>query len=121
MKKALIVDDSESNRLVIGAIVSEFNVAVVYAEDGDEAVDKFAAAKPEIVFIDQIMPLKNGSDAIKQMKLVNPDFTAILMSSLINADEIKEIVESCGAEEFLPKPISVSVISQLLKKYHIID
>ncbi len=121
MKKALIVDDAESNRLIIGAMVSEFNVAVIYAVDGDEAVLKFASVKPDIVFIDQIMPQKNGSDAVKQMKLISSDFTAILMSALASADEMKEIVESCGAEEFIPKPISYAVIGYILKKYRIIE
>ena len=121
MKKALVVDDAESNRLVIGAIISEFGVAVVYAEDGYEAVQKFATAKPDIVFIDLVMPRKNGSAAIKQMKLIAPESIAILMSALINPDEIKEIIESCGADGFLPKPISTDTIGDVLKKYHIIE
>ena len=121
MKKALIVDDAETNRLIIGAMVSEFGIAVIYAEDGDEAVQKFAAAKPDIVFIDQIMPGKNGSDALKQMKLISPDCITILMSALTSSDDIKVIVESCGADEFLPKPISFVVIGQILKKYHIVE
>ncbi|MFA6469116.1 MAG: response regulator [Bacteroidota bacterium] len=120
MKKALIVDDAESNRLVIGAIVSEYGVAVVYAEDGDEAVRKFAAVNPDIVFIDQIMPNKNGSDAIKQMKLITPNAVAILMSSLASEEEIQDVVLSCGADEFLPKPISYAVIGDTLRKYNII-
>lgn len=121
MKKALIVDDSESNRLVIGAMVSEFGIAVVYSEDGADAVHKFALVKPEIVFIDQIMPVKNGSDAIKQMKLQDPGAVTILMSSLMNSDEISEIVNSCGADGFLPKPISFSVIEMTLRRYGIIE
>lgn len=121
MKKALIVDDAESNRLVIGAMVSEFGIGVIYAEDGNEAVNKFAAAHPEIVFIDQIMPEMNGSDAIKQMKLIARGIPMVLMSSLVNPDEIKEIVQSCGADEFLPKPISIHTISDVLKKFRIIE
>ncbi|MCK9408535.1 MAG: response regulator [Bacteroidetes bacterium] len=120
MKKALVVDDAESNRLIIGAIVSEFAIGVIYAEDGNEAVNKFAAAIPDIVFIDQIMPEKNGSDAIKQMKLIAPNVPALLMSSLINPDEIREIAHSCGADDFLPKPISSKIIETMLKKYKVI-
>ena len=120
MKKALIVDDAESNRLVIGAMVTDCGLAVVYAEDGDEAVEKFAAAKPDIVFIDQIMPKKNGSDAVKQMKLITEECTVILMSSLASEEEIKHIVESCGADGFLPKPISFKVITDVLMKHKLI-
>lgn len=121
MKKALIVDDAESNRLVIGAMVSEHHIGVIYAEDGDEAVRKFAAVIPDIVFIDQIMPEKNGSDAVNQMKLIAQSVPMVLMSSLVNPDEIKEIVQSCGADEFLPKPISSATIEEVLKKFRIIE
>jgi len=121
LKKALIVDDAESNRLVIGAIVSEYGIAVVYAEDGDDAVQKFALVQPDIVFIDQIMPRKNGSDAIKQIKLITPTAITILMSALANPDEMQEMAASCGADEFLPKPIAASVIGATLKKYHILE
>ncbi len=121
MKRALIVDDSEPNRIVISAIISKLGLIVDVAEDGEEGVQKFVSMEPHIVFIDQIMPRKNGSDAVKQMKLFNPDFTAVLMSALINPDDIKVIVESCGAEEFLPKPISSDVIAEVLKKYNLIS
>jgi two-component system sensor histidine kinase/response regulator len=121
IKKALIVDDAESNRLVIGAMVSEFGIGVIYAEDGNEAVNKFAAVHPEIVFIDQIMPEMNGSDAVKQMKLIAHDIPMVLMSSLVNPDEISEIVQTCGADEFLPKPISIHTITEILKKFRIIE
>lgn len=120
MKKALVVDDSEPNRIVISAIVSRHGLIVDIAEDGEEAMQKFVTMEPDIVFIDQIMPRKNGSDAIKQMKLFLPAVTTVLMSALINPDDIKEIVESCGADEFLPKPISSEVITAVLKKYNMV-
>ena len=121
MKKALIVDDAEANRILFGAIISKLGVAVDYAADGEEAIQKFIVFKPDIVIIDQIMPNKNGSDAIKQMKFIKPDFTAILMSALASKEEVNAIVKSCGAEEFLPKPVSFSVITEVLKKYNIIS
>lgn len=120
MKKALIVDDSEANRLIIGAMVSDFGISIVYGEDGNEAIQKFAALRPEIVFIDQIMPEMYGSDAIKQMKLIAPEIPMVLMSALINPDELAEIVIACRADEFLPKPISFQVIQDVLRKYLLI-
>lgn len=119
-KKALIVDDAEPNRILIGAIVSKLGVQVEYAEDGDEAVQKFVVVEPDIVIIDQIMPRKNGSEAIVEMKQLRPAFTAVLMSALTSTENIREIMESCGAEEFLPKPISSAVISAVLTKYGVI-
>lgn len=121
-KRALIVDDAEPNRILIGAIISKLGVSVEYAEDGDEAVQKFITFEPHIVIIDQIMPRKNGSESIREMKhIANFDFVAVLMSALTNSEDIKEILESCGANEFLPKPISSSIITDLLQRHRIID
>lgn len=120
-KKALIVDDTEPNRLLLGAIISRLGMSVEYAEDGDIAVDRFTQYQPDIVFIDQIMPSINGSDALKQMKLIRQDFTSILMSSLAGTSEIAAVMRDCGADEFLPKPVSSTGIADLLRKYHLID
>ncbi len=120
-KKALIVDDTEPNRLLLGAIISRLGISVEYAEDGDIAVDRFTHFEPDIVFIDQIMPNKNGSDALKQMKLIRQDFTSILMSSLAGTSEIAAVMRDCGADEFLQKPVSSTGIADLLRKYHLVD
>ena len=121
VKTALIVDDTEPNRLLLGAIISRLGINVEYAEDGDSAVEQFSQSSPDIVIIDQIMPNKNGSDALKQMKLIRQDFTSILMSSLARSSEIASIMRDCGADEFLTKPISSTQIADVLKKYHHID
>ncbi len=121
VKTALIVDDTEPNRLLLGAIISRLGISVDYAEDGDSAVERFSQTSPDIVIIDQIMPNKNGSDALKQMKLIRQNFTSILMSSLTSSSEIASIMRDCEADEFLTKPISSTQIADVLKKYHHID
>ncbi|MBP6671779.1 MAG: response regulator [Bacteroidetes bacterium] len=115
------MDDTEPNRLLLGAIISRLGISVDYAEDGDSAVERFSQTSPDIVIIDQIMPNKNGSDALKQMKLIRQNFTSILMSSLTSSSEIASIMRDCEADEFLTKPISSTQIADVLKKYHHID
>lgn len=121
MKKALIVDDTEPNRLLLGAIITRFGVAVEQADDGDVAVEKFRNAPADIVIIDQIMPTLRGSDAIKQIRQLRPGTTTILMSSLSSATEISSLMSDCGADEFLPKPITSDAVRKLLQKYGIIE
>lgn len=120
-KKALVVDDSETNRFLLGAILSKANLTIEYAEDGDEAVDKFTKFQPDVVFIDQIMPRKNGSEALKEMRQNNPNFIGILLSAFSDPEEIKKIFDFSGAEEFMPKPFETPKILSMLKKYHLIE
>ncbi len=120
-KRALVVDDSETNRFLLGAILSKANLMIEYAEDGDEAVDKFMKFHPDIVFIDQVMPRKNGSEALKVMRQNNPNFIGILLSAFSDPEEIKRIFEFSGAEEFMPKPFETPKILSVLKKYRLIE
>ena len=121
MKKVLVVDDAEANRMLLGAILTRLDLSVEYAEDGDEAVHKFLQLQPDVVFMDHIMPTKNGADAMREMKEHNKNFVGFLMSAYSDPDEIKIIFESSGAEEFISKPIEFVKIQTLMKKYNIIS
>lgn len=120
MKKVLVVDDSEANRMLLGAFLTKLDLSVEYAEDGDEAVHKFLQLLPDVVFIDQIMPIKNGSDALRTMKEHHKEFIGLLMSSYSDRDQIQKIVEDSRAEEFVSKPIVFDTIQLLMKKYGVI-
>ncbi len=119
MKKILIVDDAEANRMLLGQMLTRLNLSVEYAEDGDEAMHKFIQLQPDVVFIDHIMPTKNGADTLREMKDYDKNFVGFLMSAYSDPDEIKIIFESSGAEEFIYKPIEFEKIKLLLKKYNI--
>lgn len=106
--------------MLLGAFLTKLNLSVEYAEDGDEAVHKFLQLQPDVVFIDQIMPTKNGAIALREMKNNNEDFIGFLMSSYTDRDQIKKIVEESHAQEFVPKPIVFETIQILMKKYRII-
>jgi len=121
MKKVLVVDDSDANRMLLGAILTKLGLSVEYAEDGDEAVHKFLQLLPDVVFMDHIMPTKNGADALREMKDHDKDFVGFLMSAYSDPDEIKIIFELSRAEEFIYKPIEFGKIEELLKKYKIIS
>lgn len=121
MKKVLVVDDAEANRMLLGAILTELNLSVEYAEDGDEAIHKFLQLQPDVVFMDHIMPTKNGADTMREMKNHDKNFVGFLMSAYSDPDEIKIIFDSSCAEEFIPKPVEFVKIKMLMKKYGIIS
>lgn len=120
-KTVLIVDDSETNRLLLGAILSKYDLRILYAEDGDEAVQKFYESQPDIVFIDHIMPKQNGADALFEMKHSNPNFVGVLISALATQGDIERIFEHSGAEEFIQRPFQPGTITEILKKYQIVE
>jgi CheY-like chemotaxis protein len=119
-KKVLVVDDTEPNRLLLGVILASSGLAVVYAEDTEDAFETFASELPDMVIMDQILPSGLGSDTINRMKKLRSGFITVITSALTDPADIERIVQSCGAEAFLPRPISTEDIHRLLREQKVV-
>ena len=103
--KVLVVDDSSFFRRRVTDILNKdpkLNVIDV-AVNGQEAVDKALALKPDVITMDIEMPVLNGIEAVKQIMSKSP--TAILMFSSLTHQGAKSTLEAldAGALDFLPK------------------
>ena len=106
--KVLVVDDSSFFRRRVSDILnkdSQLDVIDV-AVNGQEAVDKAIALKPDVITMDIEMPILNGIAAVKQIMAKSP--TAILMFSSLTHQGAKSTIEAleAGALDFLPKKFS---------------
>ncbi len=106
--KVLVVDDSSFFRRRVSDILnkdSQLDVIDV-AVNGQEAVDKAIALKPDVITMDIEMPILNGIAAVKQIMEKSP--TAILMFSSLTHQGAKSTIEAleAGALDFLPKKFS---------------
>ena len=100
----LICDDSMFARKKLSMSISGFGVKAVYeAADGEEAVSKYKEFKPDVVFMDIIMPKVTGIEALKQIIAEDPDAKVIMASSV--GTHLKGALKS-GAVDFLQKPIA---------------
>ncbi len=62
-KKALIVDDEMTNRLILRSLLKKQGYETLEAENGQQAVDLFRQKSPGIIFMDVMMPIMDGYDA----------------------------------------------------------
>jgi PAS domain S-box-containing protein len=78
----LVCEDDEDLRKLAVHVLSHFGYQVIEAVDGQDAVEKFIAHQEnvDLVFMDAIMPKKNGKVAFQEMKIVRPDFKTIFAS-----------------------------------------
>ncbi|QBG35186.1 protein-glutamate methylesterase/protein-glutamine glutaminase [Litorilituus sediminis] len=106
--KVLVVDDSSFfRRRVTDIINKDPQLEVVdVAVNGQEAVDKAATIKPDVITMDIEMPVLNGIDAVKKIMAQSP--TAILMFSSLTHQGAKATLDAleAGALDFLPKKFS---------------
>ncbi len=67
-KTALIVDDSASARFVLGGMLSEQSLSVDTAASGEEALEYLRHARPDVIFMDHLMPGMDGFQALEAIK-----------------------------------------------------
>lgn len=103
--RVLIVDDSGFFRRRVKEILEEDPMITVIgdAANGQEAIDKSAELKPDVITMDIEMPVLDGIKATKKIMEVNP--TPIVMFSSLTTEGAKATLEAleAGALDFLPK------------------
>lgn len=116
----LICDDSPLIRKKLAEILSKVGVGkVIYAEDGEMAVEMFRTNSPDLVFMDIVMPKKSGIDALREIKEINGDAHVVMASTVGTQKNLINAIKA-GAFEFLQKPIKeddiLKIINMMMKE-----
>jgi two-component system chemotaxis response regulator CheY len=112
--KLLVVDDSEAFRKVMIELLVRVGFHdTAEAKDYEEGMQVFRKERPEIIFVDMILPGKSGVELTKSMLSVDPESKIIAMSSIINKKMIREALEA-GAKDFLLKPTNEIALNAVL-------
>ncbi len=116
--KILIADDSNSDRLLLKAIVQNQGHEVVVAADGIEALDVFTREKPDIILLDALMPKMDGFEAAEKIKAMSgDDFVPIIfLTSLKEADSLARCLEA-GGDDFLTKPYNAVILKAKINAF----
>ena len=106
MARVMIVDDSDSIRMVLKDILDiGHHELAAEATNGFDAVEKFNETKPDLLLLDVAMPKKDGISTLKEILAVNPDAKVIMITASDNINTMKECINS-GATAYLLKPFN---------------
>jgi two-component system, NtrC family, response regulator AtoC len=113
----LVVEDELEVRRYLDMALKCHGYDVALAEDGLKAVDFLRDNHKSVaaVLLDVIMPLKDGIQALREIRQFNPDLPVVVISSAVSPDKIVEAMK-CGATDFLAKPISHEELCTALQK-----
>lgn len=115
--KVLICDDSILARKQIKDVISIVGApTILEASDGEGAIEMYKAHKPDLVFLDIVMPKKDGNMAIEEIMAYDKDAVIIIVSSVGTHAQLKSALEA-GATDFIQKPINKIQIIDALNKY----
>lgn len=112
--KILICDDSILARKKLKDFLTSIGCTqLLDVADGQMAVDTYKAEKPDIVFLDIVMPVKDGITAVKEIIAFDPAAHIIMTSSVGTQENLKEALKA-GAKDFIQKPLDNSQIQHVL-------
>ena len=122
----LVVDDNESNRLLLSDYLNWEGYSVTVAGDGQEAIEKMRSTAYDLVLLDIMMPVMDGYETLETMRN-DPGLRhlpVIVISAINDMDSVVRCIEM-GAEDYLFKPFDAVLlrarISASLEKKHLRD
>ena len=116
--KILIADDSNSDRILLKAIVQNQGHFPLLAADGLEAIALFQQEKPDIILLDALMPNMDGFDTARFVKANSGDdfIPIIFLTSLNEADSLAQCLEA-GGDDFLTKPYNSVILKAKINAF----
>ena len=104
-KTVLVVDDVAQNRAVLADMLRPLGFRVEEAEDGEEGLAQALAVRPDIVLMDNVMPVLDGLEAIRRLRQLAPvaGVPVISISASVGDDGERRAL-AAGANAFLTKP-----------------
>ena len=117
--KILIADDSDSDRLILKAMVRRQGHEAIEARDGVEAVEQYRQHHPDLVLLDVMMPRMDGMQAAAKIKALAGEVMVplIFLTSLSDADALARCLEA-GGDDFLSKPYNRVIIEAKIKAFN---
>mgnify|MGYP006436132793 FL=1 len=113
--RAVVVDDDDLVRGVITGMLSQLGAEVVgEAENGEQAVQVFKECNPDITFLDIQLPIKSGTDALKEILEINAQAVVVMLTASADMDIADECMEF-GAQEYIRKGANPDVLVMMLE------
>lgn len=106
MPKVLLVEDNEMNRDMLSRRLERKGFDVVFAQDGQVAVDMAGSENPDIILMDMSLPVMDGWEATRQIKAneATKAIPVIALTAHAMAGDKEKALEA-GCEDYDTKPV----------------
>ncbi len=112
----LVVDDKWENRKVLRSMLESLGFNVVEAADGSEGLVVMENERPDLVFVDLVMPHTDGFAAVRLIRgTEHLRHTRVIAMSASVAETIRHECRRVGFDDFLPKPFQRSDLLESIR------
>lgn len=115
-KKIMIVDDEAAIRETLELILQEEGYDVSTSVDGEILSRYMNGSTPDLIILDHWLPVKNGDEIAHNLKQ-RPDTKNIPIIMISASNNIRQIAQIAGADDYIPKPFEFDTVVDKVKKY----
>ncbi|WPL16183.1 Alkaline phosphatase synthesis transcriptional regulatory protein PhoP [Thiorhodovibrio winogradskyi] len=114
--KALVVDDEPTNCRLLTQMLLREGFHAVEAHNGEEAIAKFEAEHPDIIFMDVMMPGMDGFEATRNIKSRSGgEFVPVIFLTALRDEKSLIQCTEAGGDDFLSKPFSFGILKARIR------
>ena len=115
--RILVADDSQNMRDILKMSLETFGYRVILAEDGERALERIAAERPDLLIVDVMMPKVNGFQICRRVKSdPQTQHTPIILLTARVQEEDVFWGRDCGADEYITKPFRTQDLQQSIER-----
>ena len=112
----LICDDSAVLRKTIAYMLKDWGIETIYeAKNGEEAVELYLEHRPDLVFMDIVMPKKSGLEALAEIREKDPSARGVMASSTGTKKKLMAAIDE-GSLDFIQKPFEKEAVHTVLRR-----
>ncbi|TRX72499.1 ATP-binding protein [Carboxylicivirga sp. M1479] len=116
-KTFLVAEDEEDNFRYIEVALALSNASLIWARDGQEAVDVFKRVKDiDLILMDIKMPLMDGYSATREIKNISQNIPVIAQTAYAMSEE-KEKSREAGCDDYIAKPIGYDDLLTTINRF----
>ncbi|HSG15448.1 MAG TPA: response regulator [Anaerolineae bacterium] len=117
-QRVLVVEDNESNMILIARVIEAEGYELLRAEDGIIALDLLAREKPDLILLDINIPGVHGLDLAGRLKADHRLADVPLVATTANVLQgDRERCLEAGCDDYLPKPLDIRELRKLMNRY----
>jgi twitching motility two-component system response regulator PilH len=118
MQTVLVIDDAQTDRELVGRVVTAAGHRPVYASDGVAGVAAAKEHKPALIFLDVVMPTQDGFATCRALKKdpATSGIPVVLVTSK-NTDSDRFWGKKQGADDHVGKPFAAADLEVIIRRY----
>src|SRR4029434_6922580 len=117
-RPSLVADDKQDNRQILGRLLQTLGFEVDEADNGARAVELALTRTPDLIFMDLVMPVKDGFEAMRELRAKGGEIARvpIVAVSASAFDSTRTDSLQAGCDEFIAKPVRLDEVTDVIAR-----